>query len=105
MFDYLPARLSIYGAKSWEEYLEKVPLMSIKALKLLDEPTPEMLLVGGEKDSQTSIEDLLLLQRHGQVKYTWLNPSGGHLGRSTEWPDERILKEVIIPFLKIRLIN
>ena len=57
LFDYLPARLSIYGAKSWEEYLEKVPLMSIKALKLLDEPTPEMLLVGGEKDSQTiSIE-------------------------------------------------
>ena len=105
LFDYLPARLSIYGADSWEEYLNKVPLMSIKALGLLDKATPEMLLVGGEKDSQTSIEDLLLLQRHGQAKYTWINPSGGHLGRSNDWPDERILLEVIIPFLKSKLIN
>ena len=105
LFDYLPARLSIYGVKTWQEYLEVVPNMSIEKLGLLDAPTPEMLLVSGEKDTQTSIEDLHLLQRSGQPKYSWINPSGGHLRRSKAWPDERILKEVIIPFLRARLIN
>ena len=79
--------------------------MSIEKLGLLEAPTPEMLLVSGEKDTQTSIEDLYLLQRSGQPKYSWVNPSGGHLGRSKDWPDERILREVIIPFLRDRLIN
>jgi pimeloyl-ACP methyl ester carboxylesterase len=105
LFDYLPARLSIYGAETWEEYLEIVPSMSIKTLGLLDAPTPEMLLISGEKDSQTSIEDLYLLQRNGQPKYAWVNPVGGHLGRSAEWPDERILREIIIPFLRVRLVD
>lgn len=105
LFDYLPARLSIYGAETWEQYLEIVPSMSIKTLGLLDLPTPEMLLISGEKDSQTSIEDLYLLQRNGQPKYAWVNPVGGHLGRSAEWPDERILREIIIPFLTTRLLD
>ena len=64
-----------------------------------------MLLISGEKDSQTSIEDLYLLQRNGQPKYAWVNPVGGHLGRSAEWPDERILREIIIPFLRTRLLD
>lgn len=103
LFDYLPARLSIYGAKDWQEYLEIVPSMSIKTLGLVDEPTPDMLLVGGEKDTQTSIDDLYLLLRNGMPKYAWVNPAGGHLGRSADWPDERILREIVIPFVKARL--
>lgn len=104
LFDYLPARLSIYGAKSWEEYLDIVPKMSLQTQGLLDAPTPEMLLINGERDSQTSVGDLYLLQRNGLPKYAWVNPAGGHLGRSADWPDERILREVIIPFLRARLL-
>lgn len=92
LFDYLPARLSIYGVDTWEAYLEAVPAMSIKTLGLLDKPTPEMLLISGELDSQTSIDDLYLLQRNGQPKYAWVNPAGGHLGRSADWPDESTLR-------------
>ncbi|MEK9660547.1 MAG: alpha/beta fold hydrolase [Alphaproteobacteria bacterium] len=105
LFDYLPARLSIYGAASFDEYLDIVPSMSIETLGLADAPTPEMLLINGEKDSQTSIGDLYLLLRNGLPKYAWVNPDGGHLGRSASWPDERILREVIIPFLKARLLT
>jgi pimeloyl-ACP methyl ester carboxylesterase len=105
LFDYLPARLSIYGAATWREYLDIVPAMSLKTQGLLDAPTPEMLLINGARDSQTSIDDLYLLQRNGQPKYAWVNPSGGHLGRSADWPDERILREVIIPFLSARLTD
>lgn len=105
LFDYLPARLSIYGARTWDDYLDIVPSMSIATLGLADAPTPEMLLINGEKDSQTSVEDLYLLLRHGWPKYAWVNPDGGHLGRSADWPDERILREVIIPFLKARLLD
>lgn len=105
LFDYLPARLSIYGAKNWAEYLDIVPSMSIRTLGLADAPTPEMLLINGEQDSQTSIEDLYLLLRNGRPKHAWVNPRGGHLGRSVDWPDERILREIIIPFVKARLVG
>ena len=33
-------------------------------------------------------------------KDAWINPHGGHLGRQVGvWPDPRIFKEVIIPWL------
>jgi hypothetical protein len=33
-------------------------------------------------------------------KEAWINPHGGHLGRQVGvWPDPRIFKEVIIPWL------
>jgi len=42
-----------------------------------------------------------LLMNKGDVpKTAWINPQGGHLGRQVGvWPDPRIFKEVIIPWL------
>jgi hypothetical protein len=42
----------------------------------------------------------LLLNKGDVPKEAWINPSGGHLGRQVGvWPDARIFKEVIIPWL------
>ena len=41
-----------------------------------------------------------LRQRMLEVLGGWINPKGGHLGRQVKvWPDPRIFKEVIIPWL------
>jgi hypothetical protein len=47
------------------------------------------------------ISDIYLLLNSGDVpKEAWINPLGGHLGRQVGvWPDPRIFKEVIIPWL------
>jgi hypothetical protein len=38
-------------------------------------------------------------------KTAWVNPLGGHLGRQVGvWPDPRIFKEVIIPWL-VRILE
>ena len=41
-----------------------------------------MLLVSGEKDTQQPIADLYLLMKHRDPKDVWVNPEGGHMGRS-----------------------
>ena len=56
---------------------------------------------GGVLDTQVPIEDEYLLLSKGDVpKDAWINPRGGHLGRQVGvWPDPRIFKQVIIPWL------
>ena len=45
-------------------------------------------------------EDYLLLSQGDTPKDAWVNPRGGHLGRQVGvWPDPKIFKEVIIPWL------
>jgi pimeloyl-ACP methyl ester carboxylesterase len=103
LFDLFPARASAYGTKTIEEFLAYGPRLSLVARGLLDKPSAPMLLVNGERDSQQPIADLYLLMKHGDPKDVWVNPEGGHMGRSERWPDGRVLSEVVEPWILRRL--
>jgi hypothetical protein len=62
-----------------------------------------MLVVNGEKDTQVPIADLYLLLRTGTPKSAWVNPAGGHTGRSKEWDEEKITDAVVVPWLSATL--
>jgi esterase FrsA len=99
LFDLPAARQAIYGARTVDEFLAYGPKLSLQRLGLLDQPSAPMLLVNGERDTQVPIADLDLLLHHGSPKEAWLNPTGGHVGRSGEWSDSRIAAEVVAPWL------
>ncbi|GAC1433859.1 MAG: hypothetical protein NVS1B11_26300 [Terriglobales bacterium] len=102
LFDQVPALMAILdGVKSLDEMAEFLPKMSLVSQGLLGKPMAPMLIIGGALDTQVPISDLYLLLSKGDVpKDAWINPQGGHLGRQVKvWPDPRIFKEVIIPWL------
>jgi esterase FrsA len=103
LFDLFPARAAVYGVSDLEEFLAYGPRMSLKSGGFLGKPTPPMLLINGERDSQVPIDDLYLLLRSGSPKEAWVNPEGGHIGRNKEWSDIRILREVVTPWLTQKL--
>jgi hypothetical protein len=80
------------------------PRLSLKTQGFLGQPSAPMFVVNGEKDSQVPISDLyMLMQSGGSAKWSWVNPDGGHTGRSAEWPNSRVADEVIMPWVKARL--
>src|SRR3984885_10207441 len=102
LFDQLPALMSIMeGVHTMDEMVDLMPKLSLVREGLLDKPTAPMLIIGGVLDTQVPIDDEYLLLSKGDVpKEAWINPRGGHLGRQVGlWPDPRIFKEVIIPWL------
>ena len=99
LFDLPAARQAIYGSRTVEEFLAYGPKLSLQRLGLLEQPSAPMLLVNGERDTQVPIADLDLLLHHGSPKEAWVNPTGGHVGRSAEWNDSRIYAEVVAPWL------
>ncbi len=104
LFDLFAARAAIYGVESLDDFYAYQPRLSLKKQGLLGQPSVPMLVVNGEKDSQVPISDLyLLMQSGGSAKWSWVNPDGGHTGRSQEWPNSRISEEVIMPWVKARL--
>jgi hypothetical protein len=103
LFDLFPARASVYGVATLEDFLAYGPRLSLKTEGLLERPSAPMLLVNGNKDTQVPIADLDLLLHSGSPKDAWVNPTGGHMGRSAEWPDDRIFKEVVLPWVMRRL--
>jgi len=104
LFDLFAARAAIYGVESVDEMLAYGPRLSLKTQGFLGQPSAPMLVVNGEKDSQVPISDLyMLMQSGGSAKWSWVNPDGGHTGRSQEWPNSRISEEVITPWIKARL--
>jgi len=103
LFDIYPARAAAYGTKSMEEFLAYGPRLSLVARGLLDRPSAPMLLVNGERDTQQPIADLYLLMKRGDPKDVWVNPEGGHMGRSERWPDTRVRAEVVEPWVLRRL--
>jgi esterase FrsA len=104
LFDLFPARAAIYGVKTLDEFLAYGPRLSLKTEGYLGKPSAPMLIANGVKDTQVPIGDLyLLLQSGGSAKEAWVNPDGGHTGRSEEWPNSRIFEEVILPWIKARL--
>jgi len=102
LFDQVPALMAIFdNVKTVDEMAEILPKMSLVKQGLLGKPMAPMLILAGVRDTQVPISDIYLLLDNGDVpKTAWINPSGGHLGRQVGvWPDPRIFKEVIIPWL------
>ena len=102
LFDQVPALMNILeGVHTLDEMSEVLPKMSLVHQGLLGKPMAPMLILAGVLDTQVPIEDEYLLLSKGDVpKEAWINPRGGHLGRQVGvWPDPRIFKEVIIPWL------
>jgi esterase FrsA len=102
LFDQVPALMNILeGVHSLEQMGDYLPRMSLVQQGLLGKPMASMLILAGVNDTQVPIEDEYLLLSKGDVpKEAWINPHGGHLGRQVGlWPDPRIFKEVIIPWL------
>jgi len=103
LFDLFPARASVYGVSTLEEFLAYGPRLSLKNEGLIAKPSAPMFLVNGDHDSQVPIADLDLMLHSGSPKEAWVNPGGGHMGRSVDWPDGRIFREVVAPWLARRL--
>jgi esterase FrsA len=102
LFDQVPALMAIFDhVKTVDEMAEVLPRMSLVNQGLLGKPMAPMLILAGVKDTQVPISDIYLLLSQGDVpKTAWINPMGGHLGRQVGvWPDPRIFREVIIPWL------
>src|SRR5580704_12209643 len=102
LFDQVPALMSILqDVHTLEEMGDYLPKMSLVQQGLLGKPMAPMLILAGVNDTQVPIDDEYLLLSKGDVpKEAWINPLGGHLGRQIGvWPDPRIFKEVIIPWL------
>jgi esterase FrsA len=102
LFDQVPALMNILeGVHTLDEMGEYLPKMSLVHQGLLGKPMAPMLILAGVNDTQVPIDDEYLLLSKGDVpKEAWINPRGGHLGRQVGvWPDPRIFKEVIIPWL------
>ncbi len=106
LFDLLPASLFVYGLKSADELIAFLPKMSLQAQHLLGKPTAPILVVGGTRDTQVPIDDLELLINSGSVpREAWINPAGGHMGRTAgTWPDPVIFRQVILPW-EVRRLN
>jgi esterase FrsA len=106
LFDLFPARASVYGVKTLNEFLAFGPRMSLKTEGFLGKPSAPMLIINGEKDTQVPIADLYtLLHSGGTPKEAWVNPNGGHTGRSADWPNSRISAEIVLPWIKARLAS
>lgn len=103
LFDIFPARATIYGVKTEEDYLAFGPKLSLLTRGFLDKPAAPMLLVNGERDTQQPIADLYLMMKHGDPKDAWVNPAGGHMGRSQNWPSGDIFRKVVLPWITRQL--
>ncbi len=101
LFGLKEARMFVYGFKEGEDdaFLKKLAGFSLETRGILKQPSAPMLVVNGEKDSQVPIADLYLLLRTGTPKFAWVNPEGGHTGRSKDFPEDRITAQVVVPWL------
>jgi hypothetical protein len=86
-----------------DDFLAYGPKLSLLTRGLLDKPSAPMLLVNGERDTQQPISDLYLMMKHGDPKYTWVNPAGGHMGRSQQWSGGQIFERVVMPWIERQL--
>jgi hypothetical protein len=39
------------------------------------------------------------MMKHGDPKDAWVNPQGGHMGRSKEWSSGDISQKVVMPWI------
>jgi esterase FrsA len=99
LFDLFAARSAVYGVSTVREFLDFGPRMSLVGQNLIGLPSCPTLLVNGYRDTQVPIDDLLLQQRTGSPKSAWINPDGFHMGTSPDWPEPRIKKEIVVPYI------
>jgi len=103
LFGLFEARSAVYGAKTLDEFLAYGPKMSLKDRGFLEKPSAPMLLVNGRNDTQVPIDDLQLLLNNGDPKEAWVNPQGGHMGRTAQLTDQKIFETVVLPWVVRRL--
>ncbi len=103
LYDYLPAKEKLFGADGLDDLLARAQRFSLLDSGILDQPCAPLLLVNGARDTQIPIADLYLLLEHGDAKQAWVNPQGGHMGRSTQWPAPAISERVLMPWIARRL--
>ncbi len=103
LYDYLEAKCAMFGASGLPDLIERARRFSLLEAGILDEPCAPMLCVNGADDTQIPIDDLFLLLRHGDAKQAWVNPRGGHMGRSPEWPPSAISEKVLLPWIVARM--
>ena len=105
LYDYLEAKCAMHGADGLEDLLARARTFSLFDAGLLVQPSVPTLVVNGARDSQVPIADALLLFERGTAKDAWINPQGGHMGRSPDWPSTRIAEKVLMPWLMRRLVE
>jgi esterase FrsA len=99
LFGLFEARAAVYGVKTLDEFLAYGPRMSLKDAGWLDKPSAPMLVINGRNDTQVPIDDLYLLLGAGDPKEAWVNPRGGHMGRTPQLSDQRIFETVTLPWV------
>jgi esterase FrsA len=99
LYDYLPATAALFNAETLEQLLAIAPHYSLQTLGVLYRPAAPLLLINGARDSQIPIADVKLLAARNPADAVWINPEGGHMGRSTDWSGKRIFAEVTAPWL------
>ncbi|MCE2999399.1 MAG: alpha/beta hydrolase family protein [Betaproteobacteria bacterium] len=100
LYDYLPATAALFGVDGLEALLAAAPAHSLQAQGLLGQPAAPLLLINGARDSQIPITDVELLAGLYPQSTVWINPQGGHMGRSADWSGRRIFEEVTAPWLE-----
>jgi pimeloyl-ACP methyl ester carboxylesterase len=98
----LDARGRAVGARTIDEFLDKVAPMSLKTMGLLDKPSAPLLGVNGKLDDQAPIADVYLLMEHGNPKSARVYADGHHMGRTPGQPAEHITV-TIVEWLKEQL--
>lgn len=104
LFGLFEARAAVYGVETLEDFLAYGPRLSLLDEGWLARPSAPMLIVNGAKDTQVPFDDVVLLLRHGLPKEAWINPEGGHMGRSADYLDPWIYANVTLPWVVRRLI-
>jgi esterase FrsA len=99
LFGLKEARMTVWGFPDDAAFLAGMPQFSLEKRGLLAQPSTTVLAVNGEKDTQVPIDDLYLLLRTGTPKFAWVNPIGGHVGRSANMGEEKIHGGIIVPWL------
>lgn len=103
LYDYLPATAALFGVETLDEVLAAAPAHSLQVRSYLDQRAAPLLLINGALDSQIPIADVEMLAATYPESAVWINPEGGHMGRSAEWSGKRIFSEVTAPWLEQRL--
>ena len=99
LYDYFQAKAQLVGVTTVEDLLDRNRRFSLLDAGLLDQPSAPMLVVNGARDSQVPVADLYVLLEHGDAKGAWINPAGGHMGRSPQWPSQAIFERVVMPWM------
>ena len=103
LFGLFEARAAVDGGKTLDDFLAYGPKMSLADAKWLAKPSAPMFLINGARDTQVPISDLYVLLRSGSPKEVWVNPEGGHMGRTRTLSDQQIFETVTLPWVVRRL--